>query len=120
MSTPAYKIVRLTSKRQFTIPKIYFDRLRLGENAKCYMEGNRLVIEPVREDAFWDFSTDILRSLVAEGYAGEALITEFEARKKETARALGRMAEEAREEAKAEKGKPADVVFDELLGNEGV
>ncbi|MEW5786194.1 MAG: hypothetical protein AB1767_14165 [Bacillota bacterium] len=45
MSTPAYKIVRLTSKRQFTIPKIYFDRLRLGENAKCYMEGNRLVIE---------------------------------------------------------------------------
>jgi bifunctional DNA-binding transcriptional regulator/antitoxin component of YhaV-PrlF toxin-antitoxin module len=120
MSAPAYKIVRLTSKRQFTIPKVYFDQLRLGDKAKCYLEGDRLVIEPIREDIFWDFSTDILRSLVAEGYQGEDLIAAFEARKRQAARALARMVEESQEEAEAGKGKPADVVFDELLGGEDV
>ncbi len=120
MSEPVSRIVRVTSKRQFTIPKVYFEKLRLGDKAKCYLEGDRLVIEPVREDSFWDFSIDILRSLIAEGYAGEALIAEFEARKKKTVQAFGRMIEEAREEAEAGKGKPAELIFNELLGGENV
>ncbi|KKM13047.1 hypothetical protein SY88_00315 [Clostridiales bacterium PH28_bin88] len=120
MSEPGYRVVRVTSKRQFTIPKTYFDKLRLSDKVKCYLEGERLVLEPVREDSFWDFSTDILRSLVAEGYQGETLLAEFEARKKKAARALGSMIEEARKEAEEGKGQPADAVFGELLGEDDV
>lgn len=120
VSEPEYRLVRITSKRQFTIPKTYFDKLRLGETVKCYLEGERLVLEPVREDLFWDFSTDILRSLIAEGYQGKALLAEFEARKRRTLQALGSMAEEARKEAQAGGGQPADAVFSELLGEDNV
>lgn len=120
MSELKYKVVRVTSKRQFTIPKIYFDKLRLGETVKCYLEGERLVLEPVRQDPFWDFSTDILRTLIAEGYQGKALLAEFERRKNKAAEALGSMAEGARQEAQAGKGRPADAVFGELLGEDDV
>lgn len=120
VSEPEYKMVRITSKRQFTIPKIYFDKLRLGEAVKCYLEGERLILEPVREDSFWDFSTDILRSLVAEGYQGETLLDEFEARKRNALQALGSMVEGAYGEAQKGEGRPADVVFGELLGEDDV
>jgi len=120
MSELGYRMVRVTSKRQFTIPKTYFDKLRLGETVKCYLEGERLVLEPVREDSFWDFSTDILRSLIAEGYQGETLLAEFETRKRKALQALGSMVEEARKEAQAGEGQPADAVFSELLGEDDV
>lgn len=120
VSDPGYKIVRVTSKRQFTIPKAYFDKLRLGDTVKCYLEGERLVLEPVREDPFWDFTTDILRSLIAEGYQGETLLAEFEARKRKALQALGSMVEEARKEAEAGEGRPAEAVFRELLGEDDV
>jgi bifunctional DNA-binding transcriptional regulator/antitoxin component of YhaV-PrlF toxin-antitoxin module len=117
---PEYKIVRVTSKRQFTIPKRYFDVLHIGEQVKCYLEGKKLVIEPVHENEFWDFSTDILRELVAENYTGEDLLREFESRKYKAARALERMVEEARDDAAAGGGRPAEDVFKELLGSDDV
>lgn len=80
-ANPGYRIVRGTGKRQFTVPKAYFEKLRLGNKVRCYLEGNRLIIEPINEDLFWDFSTETLQALVAEGYEGENLVREFEARK---------------------------------------
>lgn len=115
-----YKIVRVTSKRQFTIPKRFFDALRIGEQVKCYQEGKKLVIEPIREDNFWDFSTDILRELVAENYTGDDLVKEFESRKEKAARALERMVDEARSDAAANAGRPAKDIFKELPGNNDV
>ena len=110
-----HKIVRVTSKRQFTIPKRYFDALKIGEQVKCYRAGNKLVIEPVQDDDFWDFSTDILKELIAENYSGQELLQEFERRKQKTARALQRMASETRDDAVAGRGRTAEVVFHELL-----
>ena len=115
-----HKIVRVTSKRQFTIPKKYYDSLKLGDRVKCYQEGRKLVIEPAREDEFWDFSTDILRDLVADNYTGEDLLKEFEARKQNAARALERLADEARNDAAAGRGRPAVDVFKELLDDDNV
>ena len=110
-----HKIVRVTSKRQFTIPKKFYDALKLGDRVKCYQEGRKLVIEPAREDEFWDFSSDILKELVSENYTGEDLLKEFEARKQNAARALENLAKEARNDAAAGTGRAADDVFKELL-----
>ena len=110
-----HKIVRVTSKRQLTIPKKYYDALKIGDRVKCYQEGRKLVIEPARDDEFWDFSTDILRELVAENFIGEDLLKEFEARKQNAARALERLADEARDDTAAGSGRVADDLFKEIL-----
>ncbi len=113
-----HKIVRVSSKRQFTIPKKYFDALKLGDQVKCYQEGRKLVIEPVRQDDFWDFSTDILKELVAENYTGEDLLKQFEARKEKASRSLERLVDEARDDAAAGAGRAAEDVFKELLDDD--
>jgi len=115
-----HKIVHVTSKRQFTIPKIYYDALKFGNLVKCYQDGKKLVIEPAREDDFWDFSTDILRELVFENYTGEDLLKEFEVRKQNAARALERLADEARNDAAAGTGRSSEELFKELLDDDDV
>jgi bifunctional DNA-binding transcriptional regulator/antitoxin component of YhaV-PrlF toxin-antitoxin module len=115
-----HKIIRVTSKRQLTIPKTYFDALSIGEQVKCYLDGGRLVIEPAHADEFWDFSTDILRELVAESYAGEDLLREFESRKCKVAQALERMVGDARDDVMAGRGRSAEDVFKALLDDDDV
>ena len=114
------KVVKVSSKRQFTIPKKYFDALRIGTKVICYPEGNKLVIEPTGEDDFWDFSTEILTELVQENYSGEELLLEFEKRKQNTVAALNQLTEKARKEIAHGKGVNAKKVFDELLEQEDV
>ncbi|MBT9173052.1 MAG: hypothetical protein DDT21_01442 [Syntrophomonadaceae bacterium] len=115
-----FKMVRVTNKRQLTIPKKYFEALHIGEQVRCYMQGEKLVIEPAAADEFWDFTSDILKELVAENFTGADLLREFEARKEKAARRLERMVEEAREDIKAGRGRPADDVFPVLPGEEDV
>ncbi len=113
-----YKIISVTSKRQVTIPKKYFDTMQIGEQVKCYIDGKRLVIETAHADEFWDFSTDVLRELVAEGYSGEDLLREFDSRKMKVTRALEQMAKEARDDLAAGRGRPVEDVFRELLDDD--
>ncbi len=76
------KVVSITRKRQFTIPKKFFDALKMGKQARCYTEEGKLIIEPVHTDYIFEQTSQILREIVAENYSGEALIEEFELRKK--------------------------------------
>ncbi|MBM4236383.1 MAG: hypothetical protein FJ152_07935 [Firmicutes bacterium] len=76
------RLVSITRKRQFTIPKLFFDALKIGKQAKCYTDGDKLVIEPLRDDYISEQASLILREIVAENYSGEALLKEFELRKK--------------------------------------
>jgi bifunctional DNA-binding transcriptional regulator/antitoxin component of YhaV-PrlF toxin-antitoxin module len=76
------RVVSITSKRQFTIPKKFFDALQMGNQAKCYTAGGKLVIEPLRKDYISEQTSQILREIVAENYSGEELLEEFELRKK--------------------------------------
>ncbi len=115
-----HKMVKITSKRQFTIPKKYYDALQIGEQARCYTDGGKLVIEPTHPDSFWDFSSDILKELVAENYSGEELLREFEKRKKNTAAALGKWSEDVKREAATEAGAKASDLFAELLNESDV
>ncbi len=115
-----HKMVKITSKRQFTIPKKYYDALQIGEQARCYTEGGKLIIEPAHPDRFWDFSSNILKELVAENYSGEELLREFEIRKSHVAGAFQKWSEEVQREAETETGIAADDLFSELLNESDV
>ncbi len=112
-----HKLVKVTSKRQFTIPKKYYDALQIGEKAKCYTDGRKLVIEPTPPDSFWDFSSEILKELIAENYSGEELLKEFDVRKKKATRAMESWSEEVKVEASEKTGTDAEVLFSELLND---
>lgn len=73
------KQISVSEKRQITIPKHFFEKLGIGESLICELRGDEIVLRPAPTDD--DFSEDILRDLIQEGYEGEQLLTEFRKRK---------------------------------------
>jgi bifunctional DNA-binding transcriptional regulator/antitoxin component of YhaV-PrlF toxin-antitoxin module len=74
------KLVSISSKRQLSIPKEFYDELGLGKEILLELFNNQLVIKPLRED-IEDFSEEILSDLLREGYEGDELMEEFKRRK---------------------------------------
>lgn len=74
------KTVRISSKRQITIPQKFFTELGFADEAECIVRGNELVIRPVRINSDGAFAEQILAELVAEGLSGDELLTEFRKR----------------------------------------
>lgn len=71
------KLVSISAKRQITIPQKFYTQLGFETDAECMIRGNELVIRPVRKNTGGDFAEEILTDLLAQGYSGDALLTEF-------------------------------------------
>lgn len=112
-----YKIIRVTDKRQLTIPKGFYEKLGVSREVKCYIKEGALVIEPLKPGSFWDFSTEILKEILEEGYQDKEVLVQFEKRKAQVEFAIRKMGEEARQEMAKGKGRPAREVFDELYSD---
>lgn len=98
------KRIRVSDKRQITIPKSFFEKLNLGEEVECVFDKDRgeIIIRPsVKDD---DFSEFILADLIAQGYVGDALLSEFKYMKKQVRPAVERLIEEADQAAAQLKG----------------
>ncbi|MCZ0756594.1 AbrB/MazE/SpoVT family DNA-binding domain-containing protein [Anoxybacillus sp. J5B_2022] len=96
------KLVRrisVSSKKQITIPKDFYDALGIGDEVLIELADNKLIIRPIREDRV-DFSDLILKDLINEGYTGEELYEEFRYRKSQLSPALEKMISEERPKAK--------------------
>lgn len=93
------KRLKVSSKRQITIPSSFYKHLNLGEEVECYMreDKNEIVIRPLQSEA--DFSEEILKDLVEQGYSGDKLLKEFKRVKAKVRPAVNQMIKEA--EAKA-------------------
>jgi bifunctional DNA-binding transcriptional regulator/antitoxin component of YhaV-PrlF toxin-antitoxin module len=89
------KRISVSSKRQITIPKEYYEDLQISEEVLCQVIDGALVIKPVGEEV--DFSQYILRDLINEGYEGEELLHEFSNRKSQIRPAIKRMITESRD-----------------------
>lgn len=87
------KRVSVSSKRQISIPKEFFDELEIEKEIIMELRGNQLVIKPIHE-ADDDFSSDILKDLIEEGYGGEELLREFKHRKSQLRPALNQLVNE--------------------------
>lgn len=91
------KHIRVSEKRQITIPKSFYDTLGIGSEVVCELRGNEIVLKPLPQAV--DFSTEILEELIREGYEGETLLSEFQKRKQQVRPAVERLIEEAQETA---------------------
>ncbi|HHV43611.1 MAG TPA: hypothetical protein GXX57_02935 [Firmicutes bacterium] len=107
------RYVKITSKRQFTIPKDFHEALGFGVNACCYIEGGRLIIEPVRTaSAYRGIIEDLIRELEAEGYSGDQLLKKLEERKRMVDEAFVEALAETKDQAAAAK---AEAESEEIL-----
>jgi len=99
--TNSPKRVKVSSKRQITIPSSFYKKLELGTEVECFIREskNELVIRPVQSEM--DFSENILKELIDEGYSGKQLLKEFKKKKETVKPAVNKMIDEA--EAQAEK-----------------
>ena len=90
--------IAISNKRQITVPKEYYDYLEMESEANIELEGNKIVITPVRENND-DFSEFILKDLIDEGYGGDELLQEFNRRKKNIRPAVEAWIRDAQENA---------------------
>lgn len=91
--------ISVSSKKQITIPKDFYDALGIGDEVLIELADNKLIIRPIREDHV-DFSDLILKDLINEGYTGEELYEAFKYRKSQLSPALEKMISEERPKAK--------------------
>lgn len=88
------KRIRISSKRQITIPQKYFNDLGLDGEADCVLVDGALIIMPPRTNG-GEFAEEILSDLVQEGYQGTQLVQEFSRRIRQVRPAIEKMLQEA-------------------------
>ena len=108
------KIIKVSSKRQITIPIQFFKELDLGSEIECLLEEGRIILPPLHRGPS-EFSLEILKDLLAQGYAGDALLEQFEKKGQDIKKATSQMLEEA--DAMAT-GKLTSASFDQVFGSE--
>ena len=92
--------IRISSKRQITIPAKYFDALGLSKEIDCIYANGMLVLTPVKkEDPA--FAEEILSDLIEQGYSGKQLLAEFKRTSRQVRPAVEKLIEEADALAKA-------------------
>lgn len=106
------KRVSISAKRQITIPQKFFTMLGFHTEAECMVRGNELVIRPARADAGGEFAEQILADLIAQGYSGDELLSQFKQAQKQMRLAVEEMIAEAGRAAASEtKYKSYEDVF---------
>ena len=96
---PEQKKVTITSKRQFTIPQKFFTKLGFDREAVCTLGDGMLIIEPVKSENGGEFAEQILADLIAEGYSGQDLLSEFKSRQSKVRPAVEKMLKTAKDAA---------------------
>lgn len=88
------KIINVSKKRQITIPLQFYEHLGLGSQVECSLENGAVVIRPLYKEPS-DFSVEILKDLVSQGYSGDELVQRFAVESKNIKTAVAHMLEEA-------------------------
>jgi bifunctional DNA-binding transcriptional regulator/antitoxin component of YhaV-PrlF toxin-antitoxin module len=69
-------IIRISSKRQITIPSKYFEALGFDKEIECIKSNGMLILIPLKSDESY-FAEEILKDLISQGYSGDKLLAEF-------------------------------------------
>lgn len=108
------KRIKISSKRQITIPQQYFDYLGFGKEAECILKDGELIIKPVKNNG-GEFAEEILADLLAQGYAGDELLAQFKAAQSKVRPAVEKLIDEADKLAMKKDGAAS---FAELFDSE--
>lgn len=107
------KRVMISRKRQFTIPQKFYTELGFDREATCTILDGKLIIEPIAPVSGGEFAEQILTELIAEGYNGQVLLTEFKKRQAKVRPAVEAMLNDAQAAAL---GKSEYATYDEIFG----
>ena len=108
------KIINVTGKRQVTIPLKFYERLHLGKEVECFLTSDSIVIRPLSASND-NFTMEILKDLVSQGYGGDELIEKFAEQRDNIQRAIGTLIDEADEIAA---GKRKGATTEDIFGEE--
>ena len=115
MSEPSVrKRISVSQKRQITIPIDFFNAIGVGAQVECYLRGNALVIQPVREES-GAFDEEILSDLIARGFSGGELLAKFKEARRQVRPAVERLLDEA---ARAAAGEALAQSLEDVFGAE--
>ncbi len=71
------KTISVSKKRQITIPLQFYKHLDLNTEVECSLEDGAIIIRPSHRGTT-EFSVEILKDLLNQGYSGDELIKQFE------------------------------------------
>jgi len=108
------KIINVTGKRQITIPLKFYEKLGFGKEVECYLTDNAVVLRPL-SNTDDNFTLEILKDLIAQGYNGDELIEKFTERRVDIKKAINILINEADEIAA---GKRKSVSTYDIFGEE--
>ena len=109
------KTIRISEKRQLTIPQKFFEALGFSTEAECILRGNEIVLRPVREQGGGEFAEQILADLIAQGFSGDQLLTEFKKMQKKVRPAVEVMITQAEQAARGESESSS---YEDVFGTE--
>ena len=102
------KTIRISEKRQLTIPQKFFEALGFSTEAECILRGNEIVLRPVREQGGG-------ADLIAQGFSGDQLLTEFKKMQKKVRPAVEAMLTQAEQAARGESESSS---YEDVFGTE--
>lgn len=114
-STMERKTIRISEKRQLTIPQKFFEMLGFSTEAECILRGNEIVLRPVREASGGEFAEQILADLIAQGLSGDQLLAEFKKTQKKVRPAVEAMMSQAEQAAH---GEGESYSYEDIFGTE--
>jgi len=118
---PEIRLGKITSKRQLTIPKDFYDKLNLNDDVEIILEDDGLRIRKfLRTSAVNDDYSDlVLKSILDEQEftTKEALLKEFRLRMNLLPRAVEDLVEEVRKQVAKDK-RTSDEIDKELFGRD--
>ena len=109
------KTIRISEKMQLTIPQKFFEALGFSTEAECILRGNEIVLRPVREQGGGEFAEQILADLIAQGFSGDQLLTEFKKMQKKVRPAVEVMLTQAEQAARGESESSS---YEDVFGTE--
>jgi len=87
------KIIKVSNKRQITIPQKFYDKLKIDQEVECTITNSEIIIRPIYRET--EFAEEILKDLIDKGLEGNQLLDEFKKTRAKVKPAINRMIEEA-------------------------
>jgi bifunctional DNA-binding transcriptional regulator/antitoxin component of YhaV-PrlF toxin-antitoxin module len=114
------RLGKITSKRQLTIPKDFYDKLNLSGNVELILEGDCLKVSKFQriEESNSDYADLVLKSILDEGFTNkEDLLTEFRLRMNLLPLAVKDMVADVRKQVAKDK-RSSDQIDRDLFGED--
>ena len=110
------KTIRISEKRQLTIPQKFYEALGFSTEAECILRGNEIILRPVKEQSGGEFAEEILADLIEQGLSGDQLLDESKKAQKKVRPAVEAMLTQAEQAAR---GEGESYSYDDVFGPEG-